>query len=234
MGCDSTKTVLISIASNLLPNGLIDMRIEEGISNVMFNKQFDDLVNEQINQEIEVGTSTMNFTELIELETPETPPNVTMPKISAQYQGELPYSVQLDTVIWYDNSLLGYFENKTNTTVEWLTKVVMLTKPRLSHSQLRVKINLNVVKFSHINKTIKSSHEMMRALENDTDISKNYLNSVFCLDLNATGIKGISSPGTACRRDGYANNINELWTEEESELSTARVFVHEIAHNLGM
>lgn len=46
--------------------------------------------------------------------------------------------------------------------------------------------------------------------------------------------KGIAMVGGACRRDGFAVNINSLWTEENSELNTARVWVHELGHQVGI
>ena len=35
-------------------------------------------------------------------------------------------------------------------------------------------------------------------------------------------------------KNGYAVNINEYYTERNSDLSSARVFVHELGHNVGM
>ena len=55
--------------------------------------------------------------------------------------------------------------------------------------------------------------------------------SVFFLGLN-TSAKGIAMVGGACRRDGFAVNINALWTEENSELNTARVWAHELGHQV--
>ena len=45
-------------------------------------------------------------------------------------------------------------------------------------------------------------------------------------------VKGIAMVGGACRRDGFAVNINSLWTEDNSELNTARVWVHELGHQV--
>ena len=44
--------------------------------------------------------------------------------------------------------------------------------------------------------------------------------------------KGIAMVGGACRKDGFAVNINSLWSEDDSELNTARVWAHELGHQV--
>ena len=48
------------------------------------------------------------------------------------------------------------------------------------------------------------------------------------------GIIGIAFLGTACNQNGYAVNINELYSSTNTEVKTARVWVHELGHNIGM
>ena len=55
--------------------------------------------------------------------------------------------------------------------------------------------------------------------------------SFFFLGLDNSA-KGIAMVGGACRRDGFAVNINSLWTEDNSELNTARVWAHELGHQV--
>ena len=59
------------------------------------------------------------------------------------------------------------------------------------------------------------------------------LTSYFCKDI-VNGIVGIAYLGSACRSDGFSVNINELYTNSNTELRTAKVFAHELGHNLGM
>ena len=65
--------------------------------------------------------------------------------------------------------------------------------------------------------------------------NKKYINSFFCYDLlTGHGTVGIAYLGEACDKTGYAVNINEYYSESNSELKSARTFVHEIGHNVGM
>ena len=63
--------------------------------------------------------------------------------------------------------------------------------------------------------------------------NKDRLNSYFCYDLGK-GSVGIAWIGTACDKNGWAVNINEYYTVTNSELNSAKTFVHEIGHNIGM
>ena len=109
--------------------------------------------------------------------------------------------------------------------------MIDFSKPRLS--LLDVKIHIDVESINFINTTLKASIQDIKKLINRLH-NPNSLNSYFCYDLSGDGVKGVAAMGTACRRDGYAVNINEYWTDEYSELNTARVFVHELGHNIGM
>ena len=48
------------------------------------------------------------------------------------------------------------------------------------------------------------------------------------------GTLGIAWIGTACNTNGMGAGITELFTEVNSELMSARTYVHELGHNLGM
>ena len=48
------------------------------------------------------------------------------------------------------------------------------------------------------------------------------------------GTVGIAFLGTACNQGGYAVNINELYSSYNTEVRTARTWVHELGHNVGM
>ena len=60
-----------------------------------------------------------------------------------------------------------------------------------------------------------------------------HLNSYFCYHLGY-GVVGIAYVGAACYTNGLAININEYFTETNSEIVSARVYVHELGHNVGM
>ena len=60
-----------------------------------------------------------------------------------------------------------------------------------------------------------------------------WISSNFCAQLGA-GVVGTAFIGTACRQDGYALNINKSYARTNTEVITARVWVHELGHNIGM
>ena len=115
--------------------------------------------------------------------------------------------------------------------IDDIIQVLEFSKPRLS--SLDINITIEVVSIENYQGIIKATKTDTRALALSSK-SLNTLNSYFCYDDSDDGVKGVAALGTACRRDGYAVNINEYHTDEDSFLKSARVFVHELGHNLGM
>ena len=85
----------------------------------------------------------------------------------------------------------------------------------------------------HIDTSLLANLSSIKTAANITGENKEAMNvkSFFFQGIGMSA-KGIALVGGACRRDGLAVNINSLWTEENSELNTARVWVHELGHQV--
>ena len=140
----------------------------------------------------------------------------------------------METSIRYDNSLLRQFGGSHTATKVWIVSVVELAKPRLSHESLNVEIHINVVgNIHHQNEEIKADSTTIQGLK--SRIKTKSLVSYFAADIcSGSCTIGIAYVGAACRMDGYAININEYYSNTNSEIKTARTFVHELGHNMGM
>merc|ERR1712106_131034 len=98
---------------------------------------------------------------------------------------------------------------------------------------LTMPIRLKTGKIDHIDRRLKASQQSLILLSS-TD-SPSSLTSYFCEDISGESrLRGYAWKGSACRIDGYAVNINELFTTANSDLRTAKNFAHELGHNLGM
>ena len=110
--------------------------------------------------------------------------------------------------------------------------VVEMSRPRLVHSSLDTGLQLQLVgEMKHHNEDIQADGTTINRLARNP--KENALISYFGYQLGG-GTVGIAFLGTACRQDGYAVNINELYSNSNSEVRTARVWVHELGHNIGM
>lgn len=212
-GCKDDDEVTVSIASKLVPNGLIDFLMAGGKTSV-----------------IEEYNTSNGTARALEYENDVLEPPAETGAVAAVFSGTLPQAVTLRTVLWYDRSLLGKFGNNHDSTKQWLSRMVELAKPRLAEPSLQIKVNIVIERASYISRTMKADYSNIRALAR-YNVGK--INSYFCYDLGG-GILGIAYVGTACRTDGYAVNINEYFQNTNSELTSARVWVHELGHNVGM
>ena len=61
--------------------------------------------------------------------------------------------------------------------------------------------------------------------------NRNAVNSYFCYDESSAGANGLAWLGSACNKYGYGAHINEFYV---SDFETAKIFVHELGHNIGM
>jgi len=228
LGCIEDQETTLSIASSYLPDGVLHMVIVNGTSTILdfeadiYHDFNDALVPSSNRKKRSLTENTFDIT----LTTPQPKRMMT----GSFYEGDLPEVVDLETTIWYDNSLLGKFDNDDDLTKQWLSIVVEFAKPLLLHPSLDIGINLKILGAEHANMTLEASVEnavKLQALQND------HLNSYFCYDLGS-GTVGIAYVGAACSKYGYAVNINEYFTDLNSEITSARVFVHELGHNIGM
>jgi len=144
------------------------------------------------------------------------------------WSGPLPSTVVLKTDIKYDNSLLEHFDYSHEKTKDWIKDVVQLAKPMMSHNTLTIKVGLEIGEVTHIDETLEAENDTIYYLQQ----TKNHksLTSYFCKGNRQDDTAGIAFLGTACN-SMYAININEL---SYSDLETARIFAHELGHNIGM
>ena len=144
----------------------------------------------------------------------------------------MPRRVVLKTYMRYDNTLLRKFGGSHTSTKQWLSRVVEMSRPRLVHSSLDTGLQLQLVgEMKHHNEDIQADGPTINRLARNP--KERNLVSYFGYQLGG-GIVGVAFRGTACRQDGYAVNINELYSSSNSEMKTARVWVHELGHNIGM
>lgn len=228
IGCMDDGDTTVSIASALVSDGLVDLMIINGSTSV--------LQDDKVSRERKKRSASFDQNDALR------PPPGVLQEASSNFIGSrswryraLPKAVNLKTIIWYDQSLLKKFNGDHYKTKLWISRVVELAKPRLAHHSLKVRINLLVedIKESKLRlKATKSNIRMLTKNGNKND-NKDRLNSYFCYDLGK-GSVGIAWIGTACDKNGWAVNINEYYTVTNSELNSAKTFVHEIGHNIGM
>merc|ERR1712106_8666 len=224
-GCLGDEETSLSIASTFLPGGIVDISLVSGESYEVTADEAIDVEDYDVPpQGRRKRESEDDF--LI-------PPPSRSRSVARVFSGPLPTKVVLETDIKYDNSLLGHFDGSHTKTMEWIRRVVELAKPSMSHSSLAMPITLKTGRIDHTDVTIKASSKNRNDLIlNDSPTS---LTSYFCEDvLGESRMRGLAVLGSACNTGGYAVNINELYSTSNSELKTARNFVHQLGHNVGM
>ena len=100
----------------------------------------------------------------------------------------------------------------------------------MSHNSLSIRVDLQIGIVDHIAETLKATRPMLRQLSRKRIPS---LTSYFCKDIGG-GDVGWATIRGACRTDGRAVNINEMFSRVNSEFTTGRLFAHELGHNIGM
>merc|ERR1739838_13189 len=225
-GCLGDEETSLSIASTLLPGGIVDISLVSG-------KSYEVTADEAVDVE-DYDVPPQGRRKRESEDDFLIPPPSRSRTVARVFSGPLPTKVVLETDIKYDNSLLEYFQGSHWLTVRWIRQVVELAKPRMSHSSLEMPITLRTpVRIDHTDVTIKASSENRNILiANDSPTT---LTSYFCEDvLGESRLRGLAALGSACNTDGSAMNINELYSTSASELRTARSFAHQLGHNLGM
>jgi len=225
-GCRDSNETTLSIASSLVPGGLVDLVLVNG-STLLVN-----------GSNLIIGDETLLTTSRVKRQIFKDavndyifPPPETIP-VRAVITGPLPRAAVLETSIKYDNSLLNQFGGKHRDTKNWISRVVELAKPRLSHSSLDITISLKVVgELEYVDDNLAADEPTLKRLAHSEKYRS--LTSFFCANFGNRYV-GIAYVGTACVNSGHSININEYYTHDNSELHSARVFVHELGHNVGM
>ena len=101
----------------------------------------------------------------------------------------------------------------------------------MSHNSLTIRVDLQIGTVDHIAETIKATEPEIRRLTRKRIPS---LTSFICKDIGS-GTLGIAAWfGVACRTDGFAVQITEMYSRVNTELKTAQTFAHELGHTIGM
>ena len=222
-GCKDNKEISISIASSNIQGGLVDLSVVDGVTVTVGEERSTQIPRFKRDGSLVISEKDFLIPPPASIQAAVQKPSASSP---------LPVDVVLETSIRYDNSLLETFGGSHTATKLWISKVIELSRPRLSLLQVKVQIRV-VGDMKHHNGVIKADETTIHGLQ--SKIAPKSLLSFFSADI-CTGscVVGIAFVGTACRNDGYAININEYYTDTNSEIKTARTFVHELGHNMGM
>lgn len=216
-GCKGGNETTITIVSKLVPNGLVHVLLQEDGSSIIFEPD-----NIPHNQEDEMETNDIER-------------KVVNPKSNFGSSQELPESVELKTTIWYDETLLGKFNGDHTLVMEWLSKVKEHAATLFWHQSLDVKVNLVIEgKPRHLKRYIQATTADLEMLEY-ANLNPGSLNSFFCYDpcIGKCWI-GWAYPNAACDGNGRASNICSYYADSQSHIRSAKTFVHELGHNIGM
>ena len=213
-GCYNSSETLVSLVSSHLPGGILVLSLVDNITTSIADG--------------DPGNLDYTAGEMANDAFP--PPPMRLRVHTPYFSGTLPSKIILKTDIRYDNSLLKHFNNSHQKTKDWINKVVGHTQTRLYHESIRMKIALKVGTVSHIAESIKADKANMYKLYKK---KQPQLISYFCEDIGG-GTWGMAFKRAACNRDGYAVNIVELFSRVNPEIQSAKVFAHELGHNLGM
>jgi len=156
-------------------------------------------------------------------------PDPNVARRRGRFNGRLPQSVILETHLRYDNSLLAEFGNNPTKVKRWLASVVELAKPKMLLIDLKVELRI-VGTMKRYNRNIASTDAWITRIRRNENKGLRGPISYFSADTSPRG-NGIAYVGSACSLDGRQINIVE---RRQTPLATARTFVHELGHNIGM
>jgi len=231
VGCkDSQEDTEVTIKSNKVQGGLVNLILTDGVTHIF---SLDDLVtggNFTSNKQEKLDTGVFRIDDdAVEIPYQENRFHV---ESFVADPGPLPKAVTLETDMYYDNSLLEKFNNNHRSVKQWLSKVFELTKVMMVHPDLIISVHLKKREVLHLNGRIKAQENSLNRLR--WQGFKN-VGSFFCYDLlHGRDDVGVAYIGAVCSRYGYGININEYFTDRNSEMRTAGVWAHELGHNLGM
>ena len=213
-GCYNSSETLVSIVSSQLPGGILDLSLVHGITSN---------VTTQVDQRGRTGS--------LDYETVNhalSPGPLQTQDYAAYFSGPLPSRVVLRTDIRYDNTLLKHFHNSHQKTKDWINKIVGLTQTRMFHKSIKMQVKIKVLTVGHIAESIKAD---LASAKNIQKKRVRQLTSYFCKDPANDWRKGIGYIAAACKSDGTAFSIVELW---KTDILTAKGFAHELGHIIGM
>jgi len=226
IGCHNSKETMLTISSSQIPH-VTSLSL---ISGITYNDDLEDIVFHS-SEDASRGERTKRQVNSDICGTVESRPIGLGFKSASTSSTPLPSKVVLNTNIRYDNSLLKYNGNSHKKTREWVDKVASRAKVLLKHESLNVKVILNYGNIEHIDETLQADEKTRDYLYRNH--REKTLTSYFC-DNNNDKQLGIAEISGACSTTGKAININERVEKGNPLFNTARVFAHEIGHNIGM
>ena len=120
-GCKESPETDVTIASRLVPNGLVDLVI---LNRSTYSIKEDS--SSRISRQLEVRDEDMVI--------PPASAHSAVHQMAAD--SPMPGQVVLETYLRYDNTLLGKFGGSHTSTKQWLSRVVEMARPRLVHNSL--------------------------------------------------------------------------------------------------
>ena len=217
-GCYNSTETVASIVSSQLPGGILDLSLVNGITNSITDVDPGQRTGHQDYSAGEMANDAFS------------PPRIRTRARTPYFSGSLPSKVILKTDIKYDNSLLKHFNNSHQKTKDWINKIVGLTQTRFYLESIIIKVTLKIGTVAHVDEELKADG---KSLGNLYKKHLPDLTSYFCEDLGgSTPWGGFAYVKSACLRSGEAVNIVELFSK--SDIWTAKVFAHELGHNIGM
>merc|ERR1712106_292754 len=198
-GCLGDEETSLSIASTLLPGGIVDISIVDGVAYQVTADEAVDvedyvvLTQERRKRGLEESSPRARSRTRSRSRTRDRfrsydyevddfviPPPTRDRKRVPVISGPLPKKVVLETDIKYDNSLLDHFTTHTKAK-EWISRVVELSKPWMSHKSLAMPITLKTRKIDHTDQSLKASEKALFFLT--STYSPRSLTSYFCEDI---------------------------------------------------
>jgi len=229
-GCHNSKKTMLTISSSQVPH-VTSLSLIDGIT---YNDDLE-VIDFHGSEDSSHGKRTKRQANSEICGSNESPPRGHGLESAPTNSKPLPSKLVLKTDIKYDNSLLKRFGNSHKKTKKWLDEVIGKAKIMLRHKSLITKVYLEFGELNPIDETIKATNESRKyLLEKYSRPSSQSLTSYFCDEHKGDGNLGIAYIGGACSTTGEALNINEFYSGGNPITNTARVFAHEIGHNIGM
>jgi len=225
-GCLDSNETTMSIASRLMPGGLLDLVIVNGSTYLVNGSTFIIEDDASFRGRRQIREDAWN-------DYLDPPPNPNPVSALFESYSYLPESVSVHTSMMYDNTLLKLFGGSHQATKDWINEVVLEAKPLLKHHTLKIAIHLKVTgEVEYLNEDLRADDPTLKRLINSRKYRKN--TSFFCADHRSTSnFKGWAFPRSYCSKSGTSINISCTNLTKDIK-NTARIFVHELGHNIGM
>ena len=154
--------------------------------------------------------------------------------MGAAWEGALPHLVEYVTEVKYDQSMLDHFQGSHARARDWVTRVLALAQPKLQAPTLVIKVKLkwdgegeDWEGIGYLDERIGGAGlaGAKKILSKKVEHAVQY----FAADLGG-GTHGIAPVSGACRTNGAAMSITELYRRRNAEIQSSITFAHEVGH----